>query len=213
MQVQAVNNSTLTPTLSQRAREKDVDFGAKIVIKTKDMQTFMDYLGRYTKAKKPWYNSAKDLELMNKIFDAFEKHPSKEEIVPDVAYLKNTLTNARGTITSLKAAFIDTEPARSDSIAPIKNIFRRILDPENKKQFNRLVGEEHASVYESWWKENISPIWEDINKNFRETTFFKKNYDREFNADFNRESGKSEDFFNQKGNFWIELWNRVHNGK
>ena len=210
MQVQAVNNnSTLTPTLFQRARGKDVGFGAKIVIKTKDMQTYMDYLARYTKAEKPWYNSAKDLELTNKIFDAFEKHPSNEEIVPDVTYLKNTLTNARGTIESSKAAFIDTEPARSDSIAPIKNIFRRILDPENKKQFNKLIGEEHAPIYESWWKENISPIWEDINKNFRETTFFKKNYDKEFNADFNRESGRKEDFFNQEGNFWIELYNKL----
>ena len=200
MQVQAINNNHSS-------------FGAKIVVKTKDMQTYMDYLARYTKAEKPCYNSAKDLELTNKIFDAFEKHPSKEEIVPDVAYLENTLNNARGTITSSKAAFIDTEPARSDSIAPIFNIFRRILDPENKKQFNRLVGEEHAPIYESWWKENIAPIWEDINKNFRETTFFKKNYDKEFNADFIRESGKKEDFFNQEDNFWIELWNRVHNGK
>ena len=199
MQVQSINAYNNQPS-----------FGAKIVIKTKDMKTYMDYLGRFTKAEKPCYNSAKDLELTNKIFDAFEKHPSKEEIVPDVAYLKNTLTNARGTITSSKAAFIDTEPARSDSIAPIKNIFRRILDPENKKQFNRLVGEEHAPIYESWWKENIAPIWEDINKNFRETTFFKKNYDKEFNADFNRESGKSEDFFNQKGNFWIKLHHKIY---
>ena len=198
MQVQSINTYNNQPS-----------FGAKIVIKTKDMQTYMDYLARYTKAEKPYYNSSKDLELTNKIFDAFEKHPSKEEIVPDVAYLKNTLTNARGTIESSKAAFIDTEPARSDSIAPIFNIFRRILDPENKKQFNRLVGEEHGAIYESWWKENISPIWEDINKNFRETTFFKKNYDKEFNADFNRESGKSEDFFNQEGNFWIELHHKI----
>lgn len=197
MQVQGVNNN-------------QTSFGAKVAIATEDMKTFMDYLGRYTKAEKPWYNSSKDLELTNKIFDAFEKHPSKEEILPDVAYLENTLTNARGTIKSSKAAFIDTEPARSDSIAPIKNIFRRILDPENKQQFNKLVGEEHAPVYESWWKENISPIWEDINKDFRETTFFKKNYDKEFNADFNRESGRKEDFFNQKGNFWIELHNKIY---
>ena len=112
MQVQAVNNN-------------QPSFGAKIVIKTKDMQTYMDYLARYTKAEKPYYNSSKDLELTNKIFDAFEKHPSKEEIVPDVVYLKNTLTNARGTITSSKAAFIDTEPAISDSIAPIFNIFNK----------------------------------------------------------------------------------------
>ena len=197
MQVQAVNNN-------------QPSFGAKIVIKTKDMQNYMDYLARYTKAEKPYYNSSKDLELTNKIFDAFEKHPSKEEIVPDVVYLKNTLTNARGTITSSKAAFIDTEPARSDSIAPIKNIFRRILDPENKWQFNKLVGFEYIRNYNSWWIDNIAPIWKDINVNFRETTFFKGNYDKEFNADFNRESGKSEDFFNQKGNFWIELHHKIY---
>ncbi len=199
MQVQSINAYNNQPS-----------FGAKIVVKTKDMQTYMDYLGRFTKAEKPYYNSSKDLELTNKIFDAFEKHPSKEEIVPDVAYLKNTLTNARGTITSSKAAFIDTEPARSDSIAPIKNIFRRILDPENKWQFNKLVGFEYLRNYNSWWIDNIAPIWKDINVNFRETTFFKGNYDKEFNADFNRESGKSEDFFNQEGNFWIELHHKIY---
>ena len=197
MQVQAINT-----------QNNQTSFGAKIVVKTKDMQTYMDYLARFTKAEKPYYNSSKDLELTNKIFDTFEKHPSKEVIIPDVAYFKDTLFNARGSIKSSKAAFIDTEPARSDSIAPIFNIFRRILDPENKKQFNSLVGEEHAPIYESWWKENIAPIWDDINKNFRETTFFKKNYDKEFNADFNRESGNKEDFFNQRGNFWIKLWNK-----
>ena len=110
---------------------------------------------------------------------------------------------------SSRAAFIDTEPARSDSIAPIKNIFRRILDPENKNQFNKLVGEEYAPVYNSWWEENIAPIWKDIDENFREKTFFDLKYDKAFNADFNRESGKSEDFFKQTGNFWIKLYNNI----
>ena len=198
MQVQRIQNNNY-----------NTSFGAKIAIKTEEMKLFMDYIHRYTKAPEGFYNSTKDLELTNKIFVAFEKHPSKEEIVPDVAYFRNSLFGARGTLESSKAAFIDTEPARSDSIAPIKNIFRRILDPENKKQFNRLVGEEHSSTYDSWWKENISPIWDDIRQNFREETFFKENYDREFNADFNRESGKAEDFFKQKGNFWARLYKRI----
>lgn len=198
MRIQATNNYNNQPR-----------FGAKIAVVTEDMKVFMDYLGRYIKAEKPLYNSAKDLELTNKIFDAFEKHPSKEIIIPDVVYFRNILFNARGTIESSRAAFIDTEPARSDSgTAPIFNIFRRILDPANKKQFNRLVGEEYEPVYKSWWKENISPIWEDINNNFRESTFFTRNYDKEFNADFNRESGKSEDFFDQTGNFWLKLYNK-----
>ncbi len=197
MQVQAINNYNNQP-----------NFSAKIVVKTDDMKLYMEYLNKYTKTKSQWYNSSKDLELTNKIFDAFEKHPSQEEIVPSVAYIKDVLFNARGTLESSKAAFIDTEPARSDSIAPLKNVFRRILDPENKQTFNRLLGDKYESAYEGWWKENIAPIWTDIKANFRETTFFKENFDKEFNADFNRESGKAEDFFKQKENFWVKLYNQ-----
>ena len=95
---------------------------------------------------------------MNWIFKAFEKHPSKEEIVPDIYYIKGALYNARGSLTSSKITLVDTEPARSDSIAPILNIFRRILNPENKTSFNKLVGEEYTSEYENWWKNNIEPV-------------------------------------------------------
>ena len=199
MKVQSINNQS-----------NNQNFCARIVVQTEDMKNFMDYIKRYTHSNKGSYNSTKDLALTRKIFDAFEKHPSQEEIIPDIAYIKGTLFNARGTLQSSRAAFIDTEPARSDSIAPIQNIFRRILDPENKESFNKLVGEEHSSVYDSWWKEHIAPIWKDINKSFREETLFHENYDKEFNADFNRESGKIEDFFKQKDNFWVKLFNRFY---
>lgn len=183
-------------------------FGAKITVKSNEMKNYVKYLQQNKNAENGCYDSKKDLDLTNRIFDAFEKHPSKEEITTDVAYFKGLLFNARGVIKSSKAVFIDTEPARSDSIAPIQNIFRRILDPQNKKTFNRLVGEEHAPVYEAWWENNIAPIWKDIKQNFREKTFFDGNHDKEFNADFNRESGNIGDLFNQKGNFWITLYNK-----
>lgn len=175
------------------------NFKARVSVKTDQMKNFMNYLEQNTNAPKGWYNSKNDLAVMNKIFYAFEKHPSKEEIVPDVSYLKNVLVNARGTLSSSKLKLIDTEPARSDSIAPIKNIFRRILDPENKDSFNKLLGEEYADSYDKWWKDNIFPIWQHIKSNFRETTFFKGNYDKEFN----------EDFRSQKGTYWIQLYKKV----
>lgn len=177
----------------------NVSFNANVVVKTNDMKTFMRYLKENTDAPKGWYNSTQDLNLINKIFKAFEQHPSKEEITPDVYYINGALYNARGTLTSSKTKLTDTEPARSDSIAPILNIFRRILDPENKQSFNKLLGEEYSNIYDIWWSKNISPIWKDIQKNYRETTFFKGNYDKEFNSDFN----------NQTGNYWIKLWNKT----
>ena len=177
----------------------NTNFNAKIVVKTNDMKNVMKYLQSNTKAPKGWYNSKSDLLLMNWILKAFEKHPSKEEIVPDIYYIKGALYNARGSLTSSKITLVDTEPARSDSIAPILNIFRRILNPENKTSFNKLVGEEYTSEYENWWKNNIEPVWDRINTKYRESTFFKGNYDKEFNEDFNE----------QKGNFWIKLWNKT----
>ena len=187
---------------------KKLNFGAKVAVRTEEMHDFMDYLQRNVNSKQGWYNSKKDLNLIYQIFDAFEKHPSKEVIIPDVAYFKNCLFGARGTVKTSRAAFIDTEPARADSIAPVLNIFRRILDPQNKSSFNRLLGEEYAHRYDAWWQEQIAPIWDDVQERFRENTFFENRYDDEFNRDFNRESGKEKDFFNQRGNFWIKLYNK-----
>ena len=174
-------------------------FGARVVIKTSEMKNCMRYLENNTNAPDGWYNSKNDLILMNWIFKAFEKHPSKEEIIPDIYYIKGALYNARGSLTSSKTTLYDTEPARSDSIAPILNIFRRILNPENKDSFNKLVGEEYSADYSDWWNKNIAPVWKNINKSFREKTFFKGNYDKEFNKDFNE----------QTGNFWIKLWRQT----
>ena len=180
MQISSVNVSN--------CRDNKQNFGAKIVIKTDEMKNYMRYLHENSKPREGWYNSQKDLELTQKVIEAFEKHPSKEEVLPDVFYLKNTLFNARGVLTSSRASFIDTEPARSDSIAPIQNILRRIIDPYNKRMFNRLLGEEHSHVYDAWWRENILPFWKDIQNHFREETFFKGKYDKEFNDTFMKQN-------------------------
>ena len=149
----------------------------------------MEYMERYSNPPKGFYDNSKDLRLTKRIIRAFKSHPSKEDIVVDTFYRKNEMFNARGVVSSSKVTLTDTEPARSDSIAPTKNILRRILDPANKNSFNKLVGEEHSGIYESWWNKNIKPIWNNVNDSFRESTCFEGNRDREFNKLFNNQIG------------------------
>ena len=122
-------------------------------------------------------------EITLKIAEAFAKHPSDAVIKPDIVS-KNGIYGTRGTISSRLAIYKDVEPVENDGTTPIKTILRRILDPENKNCFNKLVGERYSDIYDSWWNENISPIWDEINKNFRTKTMFKGNHDKDFNQDF-----------------------------
>ena len=69
MQVQAINT-----------QNNQTSFGAKIIIKTKDMQTYMDYLARFTNAEKPYYNSSKDLDLLTKFLMRLKNTPQKKKL-------------------------------------------------------------------------------------------------------------------------------------
>lgn len=127
------------------------------------------------------------VSLVNKVADAFEKHPSNAFIRID-EFKGAGFYGARGVIKSRHAIYTDVEPTPYDGVSSVQNIIRRILNPENKDCFNKLMGNKHNDVYDSWWAENISPIWSDVNKKFRTKTFFEGNYDKEFNQDFqNRE--------------------------
>ena len=53
------------------------------------------------------------------------------------------------------------------------------------------MGYRHNDIYDSWWNENISPIWNDINEKFRTKTFFDGNHDKEFNQDFRNRKEKT----------------------
>lgn len=118
-----------------------------------------------------------------------ENHPSPENIKIDVFYRHNEMLNARGTVASSKVVLTDTEPARSDSISPVLNIMRRIVDPANKKSFNRLVGEEYAADYKPWWDKNIKPIWGAVNKKLREDPYYSESKDVIYNNQFNNQAG------------------------
>ncbi len=133
---------------------------------------YMLYLKRhqYPAAKDVW-DSSTNLVLAKKIQKAFNNHPSDAEINISVIYQNDGLYNTRGIIESKNAKFYDVEPAPNGSVsAPVENILRRILNPKNKNAFNLLVGEKYAKCYDSWWNENIKPIWNDITQFFREET-------------------------------------------
>lgn len=163
------------------------------VVNTKTLTETIEYMERHSNPPKGWYNNAQDLSLTKKIVKALKKHPSKENLEIEQTHRYGELFNARGVISSGKATLIDTEPARSDSIAPVLNIMRRIVDPANKKSFNKLMGEEHANDYQPWWDKNIRPIWSSINERFREDTCFEGNYDAKFNKKFNAQSGEKRE--------------------
>ena len=136
-------------------------------------------------------------ELITKISEALKKHPSDVVIKPNII-TKLGIYSTRGSITSRFATYNDVEPVENDGKAPIKNILRRILDPENKNCFNKLVGEKYSNIYDTWWNENIAPIWNEINENFRTKTMFKGNHDKDFNQDFQ----------DRKERTWYRLLNR-----
>jgi len=111
-------------------------------------------------------------KLFGKIEDAFEKHPSDARIWALVTERDAGLFYARGVIYSQYRRLVDVEPARSDSgTTPITNVFRKILDPENKKMLNSLLGVRDDDVTTNWWKQYIAPIWNEINTTYRETTY------------------------------------------
>ena len=130
------------------------------------------------------------ISLVYKITDAFEKHPSNAVLRPSIQS-KPGIYGTRGVISSRFATYTDVEPVENNSINPIKNIIRRMLDPENKNCLMNLLGTTNTEKHDSWWNENIAPIWNEINKSFRSKSFFKSNHDKEFNQDFQNRKEKT----------------------
>ncbi len=141
-----------------------LNFKAKINLNSTGVREYTEYLSQCIDAPKGYFRSNKNIELFNKICEAFEKHPSSEIIETSVFYRYGELFNARGVVKTSKAKITDVEPSRSDDgTGPMENLFRKLLNPANKMVFNKLLGKEHSGVYRSWWNENIQPIWDDIN--------------------------------------------------
>lgn len=164
------------------------NFKASINKNTSAMKTACAYMERCKDYEPPYANTKTELELFRLIEKALAKHPSKEVLNITRIIDNRFFWNERALIKSSKASFVDVEPVRDDSIAGELGVIRRILDPENKDMFNRLMGQEFSSKYDKWWNKHISPIWEDINSLYRENPEIEPNInDSEYNECFRKQ--------------------------
>ena len=69
----------------------------------------------------------------------------------------------------------------------MQNILRKIIDPENKQMFHKLVGNEHESMYNAWWNKNIKPIWGGVKKTFNEGDTCPNISRKQYNKNFRQE--------------------------
>jgi hypothetical protein len=160
--------------------ERRPAFKAHLVLRSSAISSFVNLMNK----------TPENAKLMQGVIDAFKKYPSNLKVKASIINSPG-FWGARGVIETKYAKLIDVEPANQNRTHPIKNILRRILDPENKEKFNQLMGGKQDDIYDAWWAENISPIWDDINSTFREKTFFNGNYDREFNKDYAKQNEKT----------------------
>lgn len=143
------------------------NFGAKINLKSRGIVEYCEYLERCKNAPEGWFSSNRNIALFSKICDAFEKHPSNEVLNTDLIYVRGGF-NVHGVAQTSRCRMVDMKPSRSDDgTGPMQCLFRKLLDKDNKKMFNKLMGEEHSSAYDSWWNENISPIKKDIDELYK----------------------------------------------
>ena len=160
-------------------------FKAKIV-GTQDLTELTNYLNKYVDAPLSCYNSANDLKLFKKVSDALIAFPTDAELKFTKIYRPGELYNARGIVESQYAKLTDTEPARTNSVVPILNIMKRILNPNNSEQFDKLMGNNDNNLRIKWWDEHIAPIWESIKFNFYEDTIYRRNTHPDFDYMFRR---------------------------
>lgn len=177
MQINPINN------ISQ-----NTNFNAKIA-PNPEWNKYLQYINEFAPQKPGIFNTAKHKDLIEKLTNAIEANPSDALINIDVFYRKRENFNARGIISSQYGKFTDTEPVRDDSAtAPIENILRRMLNPENRLQMCKLFGA-HKDAYDvvkqnEWWNEYIYPIWSNIQETFYEKTLYPKSQDAHFNKVF-----------------------------
>lgn len=165
-------------------------FGARINIKSSGIADYCAYLESCKNAPKGCFSSNRNIDLFSKICKAFEKHPSQEVIDAKVVYLEREFCNARGVLETIRGKITDVEPSRSDDgTGPMEYLFRKFLNPDNKKVFNKLLGEEYSNIYSGWWNENIRPLWNEISDLYAiddtiEHHFSEKSYNKYFRTQF-----------------------------
>ena len=177
---------------SNNLQTKLLAFKAKISLKSSGIAEYCNYLERCKDAPKGWFSSNRNIDLFSKICKAFDNHPSEEVLETKVIYRKGELFNARGVLETNRGKITDIEPSRSDDgMGPMEYLFRKLLNPENKKVLNGLLGEEYSAIYPKWWNENIKPIWNEINELYKiDNTIAGNLSEREFNHFFRQQFRK-----------------------
>ena len=171
---------------SHTIQTKLPSFKAKVNLKSSGIAEYCSYLQRCKDAPRGCFSSNHNIDLFSKICKAFENHPSEEVIETKVIYRNGELFNARGMLETSRGKITDIEPSRSDDgTGPMEYLFRKVLNPDNRKIFNSLLGEEYSNIYPKWWNENIKPLWNEINELYKiDTTIVDNPSEKEFNRIF-----------------------------
>lgn len=160
-------------------------FKAKIA-STKEYESLVGYLNKYASHPEGVHNTTNELNLLKKVENAFEAFPSDAELKFSVIFRPGELYNARGVVESQYAKYADTEPARNTSEVPIPNIMKRMLNPENKDWFKRLMGNDSEETWNVWWNFYVAPIWAKVKHYFYETTIYQRDIEPDFDLMFRR---------------------------
>ena len=160
-------------------------FKAK-VIPTQDYKNLIEYLSKHKEDKTSLYNSAENLNLVKYVTQALEKFPTSAELKFGVMCRLGELYNARGVVKSQYTKYIDSEPASSNSVVPIPNIMKRILNPQNSAFLNKLMGNSDDKARTIWWDTYILPKWNSIKAQFFEDTIYPREAQPDFDLMFRR---------------------------
>ena len=172
---------------------QSTNFNARIA-PNPEWNNYLRYINEYAPYREGVYNTAKNKTIISKFIEALEANSSDALInIDTIVCNKDEMFNTRGRISSQYGVFVDTEPARDDSNAPIENIIRRILNPENRAQMCKLFGTKNFLEQSKWWDEHICSMWKGIQEVFYERTLFPRSGDRLI--------GRDESWYDS-------LWNR-----
>lgn len=162
---------------------QSTNFNARIA-PNPEWNNYLRYINDFAPYREGFYNTAKNKTIIENFIKAVNANPSDALISIDTVICnRNEMFNTRGRISSQYGVFIDTEPGRDDSNAPIENIIRRILNPENRAQMCKLFGTKNFTEQSNWWDEHIYPIWNSIKELFYEKTLFPKRGDERLGRD------------------------------
>ena len=153
------------------------------IVRSHDYNALMEFVSNFANSNSS--NMQRSKELLEAVQESLIAFPTDAKLkFTKMLRDPREYFIARGVVESQYAKFTDVEPARETSYVPIPNIMKRILNPDNKDYFNKLMGNKDDSIRSSWWDKNIRPIWNDILLNFYEDTVYRRDTHPDYNLIF-----------------------------